>query len=608
MRINRKEFYFIFGIIVAGILLRMAYLEDYRLTRVFQPLPLSDSYFFAQRAQDIIAGRFFSPKIFISWPLYSYLLAFLFKISGAKMLFVYTVQFLMGVGNAVAVYFIGRRLFNPAAGFCASVICLLYGAFMFYEGLLVYTTLSLLLNSLFLLFILRNAQNMRGRNSFLAGVFLGVCTLAQANMVLFALIFPCWALWRGRAGWRRGTATAVLFAAGFLLTAGIAAGMNYLSDKDPVLFSRNAGLNVFLGNNPEATGFFHCPAYFTATQEGMSRDAGIAAQLETGRKLRASEVSRFWMARSMRFVRERPFVFLRLLAWKAALMFTPREYFSDPEFKFVLPSARIFKVLFLDLRFIMPLALAGMVLAAKKCRDCFFLYAAAAAVLANIPVFFFQTKLRIAAVPFLAVFAGYALYAVGLAVRRKEFPRAAALAVGITALGIVLARFFPAGKADASGEARAAYRYHFDTAMYYEGKADYSRAFEELKLAEDLRPGDHHVLFCLGVASYQLGDFKAAEDYFYRAIREFPLYIDARYNLGFLFNRQGRFEEAVNILREAVDFDPDDPGSRVELARAYEGMKDFERAKAELRQVLSRGAVLSPAEKDMVERRLSVLP
>ena len=88
----------------------------------------------------------------------------------------------------------------------------------------------------------------------------------------------------------------------------------------------------------------------------------------------------------------------------------------------------------------------------------------------------------------------------------------------------------------------------------------------------------------------------------------FPLYIDARYNLGFLFNQQGRFEAAAEVLRTAVYFDPDDPGSRFELARAYEGMKDFERAKMELRQALSRGTALSPAEKKLVARKLSTLP
>jgi hypothetical protein len=605
MRISRKEFYFLFSIVVLGILFRMAYLEDYRLTKVFQPLPFSDSYFYAQRAQDIVAGKFLSPKIFISWPLYAYVLAFLFKISGAKILFVYGVHFLMGVGNAAAVYFIGRRLFNPAAGFFASLLCLSYGTFMFYEGLLIYTTLSLLLNSFFLLFILRSPEPVTRRRSFLAGVFLGVCTLAQANLVLFGPVFFFRALWHKKAELRRGIATASLFAAGFFLMAGIAAGMNYLADKDPVLFSRNAGLNIFLGNNPEANGVFRCPAYLTATQEGMYRDAKITAQMAAGRELRSSEVSRFWIGRSITFVREQPRAFLRLLARK--VLFSPGEFFSDPEFKFVFPSVRVLKILFLDLRLILPLAIAGMILAARKWKDCFFLYAATAAALVNIPLFFFQAKLRIGAVPFLAVFAGYAVYAVGSKLRQKKFTYALLLTAGITAFGFFLGRPFSAGKAAAFEDAYAAYRYHFDTAMYYETKADYSRALEELKLARDIRPNNHHVLFCLGVAVYQLNDFKAAEDYFYQAIRVFPLYIDAHYNLGFLFNQQGRFEEAAAVLRTAVYFDPDDPGSRFELARAYEGMKDFEKAKAELRQALSRGTALSPAEKKLVARKLTSL-
>jgi hypothetical protein len=421
------------------------------------------------------------------------------------------------------------------------------------------------------------------------------------------LVFPFWIIRHGKTGLRRGIATASLFAAGFLLVSGIAAGMNYMADKDPVLFSRNAGFNVFLGNNPESTGVFYCPAYLTATQEGMYRDAKITAQMSAGRELRSSEASWFWMGRAVAFVREQPFAYLRLLVRKAMFLFSPGEFFSDPEFKFVFPSVRILKMLFFDLRFILPLAIAGMVLAERKHKDCFFLYLATAAVLANIPLFFFQSKLRIGAVPFLAVFAGYAVYSVGNKFRQKKITAALLLTAGITVFGFFLARPFPAGKAVASEDAYTVYRYHFDTALYYETKGDYVRALEELKLAGDLRPENHHVLFCLGVASYQLKDFKAAEDYFNRAIRVFPLYIDAHYNLGFLFNQQGRFEEAAAVLRTAVYFDPDDPGSRFELARAYEGMKDFEKAKVELRQVLSRGTALSPAEKKLAARKLSVL-
>jgi tetratricopeptide (TPR) repeat protein len=457
------------------------------------------------------------------------------------------------------------------------------------------------------LFILQSVEKMTKGRSFGAGIFLGICSFVQGNMMLFGLAFPVWAVWRSGDDLRRGIVSGIVFCAGFALVAGAAAGANYLSDRNVVFFSRNAGLNVFLGNNPEANGIFHCPSYLTATQEGMYRDARITAQMAAGRELRVSEISRFWLRRSFAFMREQPRIFLRLLARKFLLLFTPREFFSDPEFKYVASSVRILKILFLDLRFILPLAIAGMVLAARRFRDCFLLYAATGAVLANIPVFYFQTKLRIGAVPFLAVFAGYALYAVGKMFREKKIVPGVLLAAGITALGFFLVRPVPGEKRSVPSGAFDEYRSHFDTAMYYETRGDYVRALEELKRARAVRT-DSHLLFCLGAVSYQLKDFRGAEEYFHQTIQAFPLYIDAYYNLGFLLNEEGRFEEAAGILRTAVSFDPDDTGVRFELARACEGRKDYACARIHLREALARGTALSPAEKDLVARKLAALP
>ena len=100
-------------------------------------------------------------------------------------------------------------------------------------------------------------------------------------------------------------------------------------------------------------------------------------------------------------------------------------------------------------------------------------------------------------------------------------------------------------------------------------------------------------------------DLKTAEEYFHRAIRQFPLYIDAYYNLGFLYNRQGRFPEAVAMLQKAVDFDPEDTGCRFELAGAYKGMKDYDKAKAELHHILAYGTTLSSAEREIISQELA---
>jgi hypothetical protein len=84
-------------------------------------------------------------------------------------------------------------------------------------------------------------------------------------------------------------------AAGALLFVGLGAGTspcwahNYWVARDPVFLSAHSGINFWLGNNPEATGYPHFPGLRTA-QAAMLKDSIDLAQAAAGRDLKRSEV------------------------------------------------------------------------------------------------------------------------------------------------------------------------------------------------------------------------------------------------------------------------------------------------------------------------------
>lgn len=98
-----------------------------------------------------------------------------------------------------------------------------------------------------------------------------------------------------------------------------------------------------------------------------------------------------------------------------------------------------------------------------------------------------------------------------------------------------------------------------------------TEAIIEFKNTIELFPNDGNALRGLGNVYYELTeDYDNAIEYFEQAIRadeegSKPIY----YKLGWLYNDQERFDDAVKILLKAIAYDSEDSGYREELGYAY---------------------------------------
>ena len=104
-----------------------------------------------------------------------------------------------------------------------------------------------------------------------------------------------------------------------------------------------------------------------------------------------------------------------------------------------------------------------------------------------------------------------------------------------------------------------------------------------------LFPKDATALKGIGNAYYEiLEDHEKSLEYFEKAIAadakgSAPLY----YKLGWLYNEKERFEDAINILIKAIQYDSEDSGYREELGYAYYKQEEYEFAITQLNKAIS---------------------
>ena len=540
---------------------------DFARTAVFNILPNSDSSYYFNWAKDIAAGDILGgARVFMKWPLYGYFLAGLFRIFGPSVAIVYVLQFMLGALTGVLVYFIGSVMFNRAVGFIAALFYLSYGLFLYYESALIYTSLSLFLNCLLFLYFLRISRAQGRAGFFWVGIFSGLCTLAQANILLFAPLGALWALWQRRSRFAASLYAMLFFLAGLSLVLGITACRNYIVEKDAALVTGHLGVNFYLGNNPQATGLFLNPEYLAPEQEGMFKDARIIAEQKIGSRLKTSQISDFWLKKSFAFIKNDPKAFTRLVFKKIIYLFVPLEPNHDAEFYLIKDKIRALRLVSLDLRYILPFFIVGAFLGLKKFKKNALIYLVLAALSGSIVIFFVSTRYRIMLVPFMVVLAGLAVFSIWEVVQNKKYP-AAALLCGWVVFAYALFNY--AGKFWPPANDYVRYRGAIHMALLYEEDRDWAAALRELKRAATFNPGGRLLLLSLGNLYYDSGDYASAEDNFRKAVRLFPFYTDAYYNLGLMYNRQGRFNEATEALEELVRLDPMDAAAHFELGRTY---------------------------------------
>ena len=598
-------------IFAATLLLRLVSLSRLNTSPFLLPSG-SDMHFYDEWAKQILHGQWTDHRAFYGLPLYPYALAWLYRLFGSSHFVPGLLQAFLDAGTALLIYKICISIFRPAGTTDSSgdevrnsqgataitffAVAAAAGWTFFvpaqaYSIILMPTAASVFIFWFLIWRILRRKSEPSPWRIFGLGSVIGVAAMAVATsltvipialVALFVKPTP-----PERFSPRR------LWPAIFLL-AGVIAGSspcwihNFFVARDPVFLSAHGGINLWLGNNPEATGYPRFPGLH-AGQSELLRDSIEIAEAAAGRELKRSEVSRYWSTKATSYIAANPVPWLRLLARKVANFWNAFEY-DDLG---VIRNLREHGVLFPGLRFgvVAALGLAGLLFSWRPFPSARWIAVALLVqMLAILPIFVTE-RYRLVVVPGLLILA-----VLGLARLWENFERGAYGSVAFqlailaaSAVFVTIPRHDPALWAlDAYNAGRLALELN-----------DLPRAERELQRAHDLVPDNAETNFALGNLSLARGDLAPAKKLYDAVLKTDPRHKGALNNLGVVALDENSPAVAAEYFRRSLALQPQNAKTHYLLAKALFGLGD--RAGAEA--ALSRALELTPNQPEFLTLR-----
>jgi hypothetical protein len=372
----------------------------------------------------------------------------------------------------------------------------------------------------------------------------------------------------------KGTAVVLLF-------AGVFAGTspcwihNYFVARDPVFLSAHGGINLWLGNNPEATGYPRFPGLH-AGQAEVLHDSIDQAEAAAGRTLKRSEVSRYWSGKARHYISANPGSWLQLLTRKIGNFWNAFEY-DDVG---VIANLREHGVVFPGLRFalVAVLGLSGAIFSWRAFPVSRWITGAIALYLVAILPVFVTERYRLVVVPGLLVLAALGLIQLWRRCSSGNYGGAA------VQLGVVAASawFVTIPRHDPSLWALDAY----NSGRLALDLNDLPLAERHLLRAHAFVPDNAETNFALGNLRLAQGD-PAGAKFFYRATMQAEAkHKGALNNLGVLALEEHQWEIAIKLFRASIQSDPADAKTHYLLARAELEKGDAVAAWAEIQIAL----------------------
>jgi len=565
------------AILVVGAFLRGAYLSDLRADPFFAA-PALDAELHDYWARGLAFGSWSvppdrtDPRIrttpFFRPPGYPYLLAAEYRLTSGDPARTRIVQFGIGLGGVLLGFVLARRLGGTVAGLIGAALMATSWTLIFFEGELLDSFVLAVLTPGVILWALAAARRGTVARALLTGLGLGAFALVRPNALALVPAVAAWLFWARRArepgtpAWKPVLAVVV----GGAFAVAPATLRNHAVSGEWIPISANAGVNLYIGNNPRADGVhagipdveklagirgWTCFDY-PLVVEGLSR--------EVGRPLGYGEASRIWAQRGRRWIAEHPGPFLALTAKRLALFLGPAEA-GDRDLDLTREASPVLRRLPGRFPWYLAAAVAGVGWALAERRSAkvqpspaeserfeilSLVLVFGGVYLATYLPFFFNARYRNPLLVILFVLAGDAMVrAFGLAKDRSFRP----LVAGLAAFAIVagLASIPWAGYRADRGE------WHYQRGNAYRDAGRAADAAREYELALEASP-------------------KA---------------VDPRRDLALVLREQGRPAEAVALLRSALEVDPQAVEARFDLAQTLASGGRFAEAATEFERVLA---------------------
>ncbi len=564
-----------------------------------------DSAFYSHWAERILAGQWTDGRAFYALPLYAYWLAGLYALFGVGAFVPAALQCAADAGTALLLYLLVSRLLQDrfptgsgdlsmnrgrnrerlnggalAGGVAAAGAWAFYLPAQAFSIVLMPTVLGVFAFWFLVWQVFQSEEQPGWVRCFLWGILVGSLAMAVATMLFAIPLLLAALLWNWNTplsrAWPRMARDMALLLAGVALGTAPCWVHNSIVAHDPVFLSAHSGVNFWIGNNPEATGYPHF-GELRAGQAEMLSDSVALAEKAAGRTLRRGEVSAFWSAKAKAYIANDFFGWLRLLGRKIWNFWNAFQY-DDLS---VVSNLREQGVIFPGLRFgvIAALALAGIPAVIRAWPRSRWILAAVGLQMAAILPVFITERYRLAAVPGLVALAVLGLWHFWESCAFRRAGRAACYLLLLTlAAGLVSwSRGEPA-------------RWALDP--YNAGREaldanDLPLAERKLQLAHAYVPENPEINFALGNLWLAKQDRAKAQEFYRQTLAAQPDHKSALNNLGVLALEDRDFSGARAYLEGALRSDPSSAKSHYLLAKTLIGLGDRAGARQEIMQAIS---------------------
>lgn len=556
---TRRELWLVAGVFLLAFGLRFAYLNQIKTNPFFQNLvPELDPFLYDAWATQISQGNWLGRGVFPAMPLYPYFLGLIYTLFGRNLFIARLIQILLGSCSCALIYLVGRKVFNRWVGLIASVGASLYGVFLFYECTLVAVSLAIFLFLSAILSLLWARESPSWRRWFITGLIIGLASLARAALLLFLLFLFIWLLieyrrYKPYGSYRRGLLYGLSLVSGVLVFILPVTVRNYIVGRDVVFIASHGGVNFCIGNNPEATGLFKWRSTTSPSARVLMEDSRRIAEKKMGKRLKPSEVDRFWFGEALDFVRKEPLKALSLLGKKLLIFLNFYEIPDVSSYYLLKRFSSILRGPLLTFGVLAPLGLTGLIMALRVWRRVLPLYLFLGSYTLAVVSYFVHSRYRLPAVPFLMLFGAYLLYWwFERAKRRKYRPVLLSL--------IPLAIFFWMINLKVINPRSFQACDHNNLGLVYANLSQHQRALKEFKRGVEADPQNPAIRVNLGVTHLKTGNPKEAMEEAQRALKADPELWNGYAVMGLAHELVGEEGLAIEQWRRVLQLNP---GNRV---------------------------------------------
>jgi len=561
--------------------------------------------FYNEWALRISQGQWTDGKAFYGLPGYAYLLAFLYLFTGASPWLPAFLQCGLDALTAVLIAQIGLEVWGSHNRLMSWGIALTAAlGWMFF---LPAQTLAIILMPTswivaafwgLVWWILQTNARTTWRTWLGMGLFLGVVSMLVATglMLLPLILVAIWLRQSSESPIPQRIGKLLIGAA--LVFLGFFAGCspawlhNRLIAHEPVLLSAHSGINYWIGNNPEATGYPKIPTGLRAGQAELLRDSITVAEKAAGHPLSRAEVSAYWSQRAEGWIRENRGSWWALLGRKFSNFWNAFQY-DDLS---IIALLRGLGVVSPGLRFgvIAALALPGLLLAAWRVPKARWVVAAVLLHLAALMPVFITERYRLCAVPGLLLLASAGLWTLwdALGQRRWIFSLAYGGATAAAAVWVSIPR-----------EDQSLWSLdHYNIGIHAQEAGDLSTAQRELERAYAYVPDHPEINFALGNLWLARKDSYKARVFYRHTLELNPAHAKAWNNVGIIALEEKFWPTARRAFERAIQLEPRDAKTYFLLAKACLSLNDREAARKAIEEALR----LKPEQPQFLELRTQI--